>query len=138
MRKIDELEKGCMAKAGDLEMIFVLLSRDSIAAKTIRFWVQQRILAGKNTPDDPQILEALECARTMDREKALHKGPPSDKNKVIALCRTAVLYGGNHGKLWVEDGKGKMLGEVQASGRSEDRRSQAWASALKELESIAK
>lgn len=73
MRKLDELEHGCMAKAGDREMTFVLLSRDLCGAATIRYWVRQRIKTGKNKITDAQILEALECARVMDREGGQYK-----------------------------------------------------------------
>lgn len=68
MRKRDELTdpKSCMSRAHDDEMTFVLLARDVAAAETIRFWVARRIELGKNKPDDPQIVEALECARQMD------------------------------------------------------------------------
>lgn len=69
MRKHDELIKGCMAKARDDEMTFVLLGRDAASPATIRFWVSERIRLGKNQPDDVQIVEALECARTMEAER---------------------------------------------------------------------
>jgi hypothetical protein len=56
----------CMSKARDDEMTFVLLGRDGAAPATVRFWVQERIRRGKNRADDPQIIEALECARSME------------------------------------------------------------------------
>ena len=70
MRKSDELAKGCMAKAIEGEMCFVLLARDPAAPAAIREWIQERIWAGKNNPGDPQLIEAEECARTMERERA--------------------------------------------------------------------
>ena len=73
MRKVDELKSGCMAKAGDQEMTFVLLSRDPVAAATIRFWAEQRISAGLNLPHDPKINEAFQCAKTMEAEGKMHK-----------------------------------------------------------------
>lgn len=73
MRKRDELVKGCMAKAGDFEMTFVLLSRDTAAADTIRFWVRERLRSGKNKLEDAQIQEALTCAEIMEREGASEK-----------------------------------------------------------------
>jgi hypothetical protein len=71
MRKQDELNNpnGCMYKAESNEMTFVLLGRDIAAPFTIRCWVYERIRLGKNLPTDPQIIEALECARTMELER---------------------------------------------------------------------
>lgn len=73
MRKRDELEKGCMAKARDDEMTFVLLGRDPAA---IRAWIRERIEIGKNNPDDPKLIEAEQCAATMERE---YPGKPSTR-----------------------------------------------------------
>lgn len=75
MRKAQELVEGCMSRAGEREMTFVLLSRDVAAPETIRFWVRERIRLGRNKPADPQIVEALECAQTMQEERATV--PPS-------------------------------------------------------------
>lgn len=71
MRKRDELTnpKACMVRAKDDEMTFVLLGRDIAAPRTIREWVRLRVYFGKNEPNDPQILEALSCAETMERER---------------------------------------------------------------------
>jgi hypothetical protein len=80
-RKREEMVSGCMARAGDEEMTFVLLSRDPIAPVTIRNWAAWRVEAGKNTYADEQIAEAYECADVMAREGATHKPaaevPPS-------------------------------------------------------------
>lgn len=73
MRKYLELTDGCIAKAGEMEMCFTLLSRDKAAADTIRFWVNQRIGLGLNTFSDKQILEALACADVMEAEGAMNK-----------------------------------------------------------------
>lgn len=71
MRKRDELNNpdGCMARALDDEMTFVLLARDETAPATILDWICRRVAAGKNRINDPQIVEAFECARTMDAER---------------------------------------------------------------------
>jgi hypothetical protein len=69
MRKRDELTSGCMAKAKDHEMTFVLLSRDEDAPKTIRYWIACRIESGKNKPGDPKLVEAEQCARIMEAER---------------------------------------------------------------------
>ena len=55
-----------MSRARPDEMTFVLLGRDSAAPVAIRAWVAERILLGKNRPDDHQILEALACAKAME------------------------------------------------------------------------
>jgi hypothetical protein len=70
MRKRHELTKGCMSRARDDEMTFVLLGRDASAPAAIRFWISERIRLGKNQPGDEQVSEAEECARTMERERA--------------------------------------------------------------------
>lgn len=70
MRKKDELSKEhtCMQHAHPNEMVFVLLSRDAAAPVAIRAWVDERLRLGKNTIGDPQIVEALTCAQTMEIE----------------------------------------------------------------------
>ncbi len=68
MIKCEELENptSCLNKARDDELIFVLLARDAAASVAIRAWVQERIRIGKNRLDDPQIIEALACAKKME------------------------------------------------------------------------
>ncbi len=70
MRKKDELtlEHTCMQHAHPEEMVFVLLGRDPAAPIAIRMWVSERVLRGKNVYSDTQIVEAMECAATMERE----------------------------------------------------------------------
>jgi len=65
MRKTQELTdpKSCMSRARPDEMTFVLLGRDDAAPVAIRAWIEERIRLGKNTPGDPQILEAEACIR---------------------------------------------------------------------------
>lgn len=55
----------CLNKARDDERLFVLLARDPAAPVAIQAWIAERIRLGKNTPDDPQIREAAECASLM-------------------------------------------------------------------------
>lgn len=50
-------------------MTFVLLGRDVAAPDTIRYWIEKRVLAGKNKYTDPQIIEALECANAMEEDR---------------------------------------------------------------------
>lgn len=79
MRKRDELTNpnGCMFRAGDDEMTFVLLGRDAAAPAAILAWVRERIRLGKNTLNDPQIVEAIECARTMESERTAKATTPT-------------------------------------------------------------
>jgi hypothetical protein len=71
MRKRDEIGKqdSCLNRAHNDELIFVLLSRDEDAPRTIRYWIACRIESGKNKPGDPKLIEAEECARTMEIEQ---------------------------------------------------------------------
>jgi hypothetical protein len=50
-------------------MTFVLLGRDAAAPAAIRAWIVERIRLGKNQPGDEQIIEAEECARSMEAER---------------------------------------------------------------------
>lgn len=71
MRKQDELTNpdSCLSRARDREMTFVLLGRDAAAPATIRAWIAERIRLGKNRPEDAQLVEAEQCARTMEAER---------------------------------------------------------------------
>lgn len=70
MIKSEELTnpQSCMSRAYPGEMTFVLLARDVTAPAVIRFWVAERVRLGKNKPNDPQVWEALECARLMEEQ----------------------------------------------------------------------
>lgn len=72
MIKRDELNdpESCLSKAHANERLFVLLARDPAAPVAIRAWIAERIRLGKNAPDDAQILEAIECVRLMEVERA--------------------------------------------------------------------
>lgn len=71
MLKSDEMidSRSCFNKAKMNERIFVLLARDPAAPTAIRKWTKERIRLGKNSDQDPQIIEALECADLMERER---------------------------------------------------------------------
>lgn len=71
MLKHEELRNpnSCLSRAKPDEMVFVLLARDAAAPDTIRQWVYERIRTGKNKETDPQIQEALACAKTMERQR---------------------------------------------------------------------
>lgn len=70
MRKRDEIlnRESCLSKAEIDEMIFVLLGRDAAAPHAIREWCKKRIELRKNSPFDPQIIEAIRCAEIMEKE----------------------------------------------------------------------
>lgn len=70
MRKREELShpNSCMSRAGEDEMVFVLLGRDIAAADTVRHWASLRVRLGKNKFTDPQIQEAYHCANQMEHE----------------------------------------------------------------------
>lgn len=75
MRKHIELQSlgSCLNRAGHNEMMFVILSRDSAAPATIRFWIAERIRQGKNQATDPEIMEAETCAKKMEQEKEIFR-----------------------------------------------------------------
>jgi hypothetical protein len=70
MRKSKELAdpNSCLNKAGEDEMLFVLLGRDKAAPAAVHAWVLERLRLGLNTLEDPKIVEAMnwmeEVART--------------------------------------------------------------------------
>lgn len=74
MLKRDELSRddGCLAKARDDEMLFVLLARDPAAPVAIRAWIKERIRIGKNKDDDLKIEEARACAAMMEATRDMH------------------------------------------------------------------
>jgi hypothetical protein len=71
MRKLQEINdpKSCLNKGPDDRLKFTLDGNDLAGPDTIRFWCKKRIALGKNTKYDPQIIEALECAEAMERER---------------------------------------------------------------------
>lgn len=68
MKKSDELalSKSCFNKAGDNELMFILLARDVVTPATIRYWIAERIRIGKNKIDDLQITEARDLAKRIE------------------------------------------------------------------------
>src|SRR5271163_2919444 len=85
MRKKEELSKtnSCMAHAHLEEMVFVLLGRDVAAPAAIHAWVSERLRLGKNSADDPQIIDALACADTMVAEGRQWVG--ADAHETLAI-----------------------------------------------------
>jgi hypothetical protein len=71
MRKREEEKElgSCWRKALPQELLFVLLCRDETAPDVIEFWAYKRVELGLNQADDPQIVEARQCAATMREER---------------------------------------------------------------------
>jgi hypothetical protein len=59
--------RSCFNRARPDEPLFVLLGRDKAAPAAIRAWALERIRIGKNEPEDPQIIDALDVADRMER-----------------------------------------------------------------------
>jgi len=76
MRKRDELTdpNSCMSRARDDEWTFVLLGRDCAAPVAVQAWVDERVRLGKNKPDEPQIIEAMQWILQVLAEH--HSSPP--------------------------------------------------------------
>jgi hypothetical protein len=72
MKKSQEVLQpdSCFNRAEKDELIFVLLGRDFFAPTAIRAWVEARVNSLKNMPTDKEIVEALECAKAMERAQA--------------------------------------------------------------------
>ena len=51
------------------QTVFVLTSSDVTSPGTIRDWIKRRIDLGLNKPGDPKLVEAHECALSMEAEK---------------------------------------------------------------------
>lgn len=64
----------CFNKARDDEIVFVLLERDIATPAAIRAWAMNRVAAGKNNIDDPQIVEARHVANLIE---AKHQHRPN-------------------------------------------------------------
>jgi len=91
MLKKDEMMNAasCLNKAEMDERIFVLLGRDLAAPFAIRCWANERVRLGKNKADDPQITEALECARLIEESQggsALNIAmQPVESSQIVAI-----------------------------------------------------
>jgi len=71
MLKFEEEQntKSCWNKARPTERVFIILGRDKAAKAAINAWVRARIDYGLNKLGDPQIQEALDCAKLMEQER---------------------------------------------------------------------
>jgi len=49
--------------------VFILLGRDIAAPDTIRHWAQTRIDLRQNSPEDKQIVDALDIADRMEKAR---------------------------------------------------------------------
>ena len=70
MRKWEEmeLEHSCLNRAGEYEYMFILLGRDEVAAKTVRYWIRQRLKSELNTKLDRKITEAEDIATKLEKQ----------------------------------------------------------------------
>lgn len=71
MRRTDELTnpRSCLNRAGDGELLFVLLGRDRAAPAAVRAWIGERVRLGLNARADAQIVSAEEWIATVLREQ---------------------------------------------------------------------
>ena len=60
----------CLNKALPEEVVFVILARDPSATAAIKAWAEDRVRKGLNKEDDPQIVEAFDCAVAMIDSRA--------------------------------------------------------------------
>ena len=68
--------QSCLNRARSDEMLFVLLGRDPAVPGAIRAWVVERIRLGKNQPNDPQILDAVQIAASIESSQFYGFGEP--------------------------------------------------------------
>ena len=73
--KLQEMQSGCLAKAGDDEPLFVLRAQDILAPATIRNWCEFAFLAG--TPAE-KLKEARELALAMEEWAKQNKSKAPD------------------------------------------------------------
>lgn len=81
----------CMNRAHDTEMTFVLLGRDAAAPYAIRAWARERVGLGKNRWDDPQITEAFECCREMERAQAVARKAQVTTEDALRLAEAFIM-----------------------------------------------
>lgn len=68
MTKKDELKpdsNGCLAKANEDEMLFILRAQDMSSPKIIFQWIAENI----DTLPDDKVNEAVKCALVMNKHK---------------------------------------------------------------------
>ncbi len=66
MKKKDELmqsSSGCLAKAKDDEMLFILRAQDETAPKVVLHWIAKNF----DTAPEDKLREAFECAMEMKK-----------------------------------------------------------------------
>lgn len=73
MARKNELDR-CIQKAGEGEMLFVLVAQDKSAPKHVLLWLADNI----ETVSEDKARETLECALTMRREGAQGRPNVSD------------------------------------------------------------
>lgn len=80
----------CYRNALPHEQMFIVLARDEASPSTIRYWCLERVKRGKNTWKDPQITEAMECARKMEEQHAAIRAELHSPQHAIAEAEKAI------------------------------------------------
>lgn len=117
MQKVRELTDpgSCINRAHPEEMTFVLLGRDPIAADAIQFWALLRVETGKNDRQDAQIIEAMECAKSM----RAYSGPA--RPDLLMVCPVCGEPEGNpHSCLAVLKDRVRKLSDAVVNQRGDD------------------
>lgn len=106
MIKVQELSdpNSCMSRAHDDEMTFVLLGRDIAAPFAVMAWCQSRILLGKNKADDPQLIEAQQCAMRMVEQAGAAGLMPSEIMLLIGMAAFTEVAHSNSARKGFWDG----------------------------------
>lgn len=66
VKKMEKADgRSCWNKAGEDELVFVLLARDPAAGAAIEAWIEARVRLRKNQPGDTQLREAAAVASVM-------------------------------------------------------------------------
>jgi hypothetical protein len=80
MEKLREMADpaSCLNKAGDHELLFVLLERDPSCLAAVEAWINDRIARGLNTSTDDKITSARQwMSEVIQRRGPRHLSHPS-------------------------------------------------------------
>lgn len=86
IKKMEKADgRSCWNKAGEDELVFVLLARDPAAPAAIQAWIEERVRLRKNKPGDQQLRDAERAADVM-----------ADYSKQVAAGRSPCIVCGFH------------------------------------------
>lgn len=71
-RELIDDQNSCLNRAEEDEPVFVLLGRDTAAARAILDWVNERVSLGLNKIGDTKMDNAIEVARQMRAYRDTH------------------------------------------------------------------